>query len=174
MDDIEPLPPDTEVARTTNPRVGRRSARSQRIEVITRAEGRRVWELDQKREIALTSLQPGVRPSDVARLHGVSTGQLYTWRRQMLEGQLGAALRRAPSFARVEIAAAPSEAAHEVVVRSGTDGEAPAALACRPEELWRGRGGLMEIGLPGGVYVRVDAQVQGPALRLVLSALERR
>ena len=29
---------------------------------------------------------PDVRPADVARRHGINTGLLYTWRRQMLEG----------------------------------------------------------------------------------------
>jgi len=47
--------------------------------------------MEQKREIVLESVRPDVRPADVARRHGINTGLLYTWRRQMLEGQLGAA-----------------------------------------------------------------------------------
>jgi transposase-like protein len=43
------------------------SARSQRIEVITRDEGRRHWSVEQTREIAAESLQPGVSPIPVAR-----------------------------------------------------------------------------------------------------------
>ena len=69
------------------PTTDRRSARSPRIEVITRGERRRAWAMEQKREIVLESLQPDVRPADVARRHGINTGLLYTWRRQMLEGQ---------------------------------------------------------------------------------------
>jgi transposase len=57
--------------------------------VITRGERRRAWAMEQKREIVLESLQPDVRPADVARRHSINTGLLYTWRRQMLEGQLG-------------------------------------------------------------------------------------
>ena len=45
---------------------GRRSARSRRIEVITRGERRRVLDVEQKRDIVLASLQPGARPADVA------------------------------------------------------------------------------------------------------------
>ena len=42
--------------------------------------------MEQKREIVHESLQPDARPADVARRHGINTGLLYTWRRQMLEG----------------------------------------------------------------------------------------
>jgi hypothetical protein len=35
-------------------------------------------------------------------------------------------------------------------------------------------GGTIEIMLPGGVSLRVDARVDGPALRRVLDALDRR
>ena len=175
MDDIGLSPPDIEDA----PRTDRRSGRSQRIEVITRGERRRVWELEQKRGIVLASLQPGTRPSDVARLHGISSGQLYTWRRQMLEGQLGDAPQPAPSFTRVEIATDPPEL--ETPASAGFNGSDGGALAARqipppspPAELRSSPGGLIEIILPGGVCVRVDAQVDSQALRQVLAALEGR
>jgi transposase len=54
------------------------SARSQRIEVITRGERRRRWSVEQKREIAAESLEPGRSPITVARRYGLSSGQLYT------------------------------------------------------------------------------------------------
>ncbi len=55
-----------------------KSARRQRIEVITRGEPRRRWTIEQKRDIALESLEPGTSPTTVARKHGISSGQLYT------------------------------------------------------------------------------------------------
>ena len=67
----------------------RMSARRQRIEVITRGERRRRWSVEQKREIAAESLEPGVSPITVARRYGISSGLLYTWRRHLLEGSLG-------------------------------------------------------------------------------------
>jgi transposase len=170
MDDIGLARSDIEDALTTD----RRGARSQRIEVITRGERRRVWELEQKREIVLASLQPGTRPSDVARLHGISSGQLYTWRRQLLEGQLGDAPRPVPSFARVEIAANPTETDQLGVASSGADGKALAARDRLPAAPRSGTGGRIEIILPDGVCVRVDAQVEGRALQHVLAALARR
>jgi transposase len=66
-----------------------KSARSQRIEVITRGEVRRRWSVEQKCEIVAESLEPGASASAVARRHGIGTGQLSIWRRQLREGQLG-------------------------------------------------------------------------------------
>ena len=79
--DTTPLPaPDDEDAHT----IGRRSARRPRIELITRGERRRIWTPEQKREIALESLDPGTTPMAVARKHAISSGLLYTWRQQVL------------------------------------------------------------------------------------------
>jgi transposase len=81
------------------------SARKQRIEIITRGERRRRWTPEQKREIAAESLEPGASPITVARKHGISTGQLYTWRQELLRNALGAAADTKPSFVRVDVKA---------------------------------------------------------------------
>jgi len=81
------------------------SARNQRIEVITRGERRQRWSVEEKREIALESLEPGVSVSIVARRRGIGSGQLYTWRRQLLEGSLGPAPQPVAKFARIEVTA---------------------------------------------------------------------
>src|SRR5215831_18537324 len=85
------------------PTSSRMSAPSQRIEVITRGERRRRWSVEQKREIAAESLEPGVSPITVARRHGISSGLLYTWRRQLLEGQLDGPCQPPAPFARVAV-----------------------------------------------------------------------
>ena len=79
------LEAEIESAHTTD----RKSARNQRIELITRGERRRRWSAEQKREIAAESLEPGLSPITVARRYGISSGLLYTWRRHLLEGSLG-------------------------------------------------------------------------------------
>jgi transposase len=84
-----------------------RSARRQRIEVITRGERRRIWTAEQKREIAAESLEPGASPATVARKHGISTGQIYTWRQQLLRNAVGAAAGTKPGFVRVDVVTAP-------------------------------------------------------------------
>src|SRR6201986_943849 len=106
VDDATAEPPaDVKDAHTT----GRMSARSQRIEVITRGERRRRWSVEQKREIAAESLEPGISPITVARRYGISSGLLYTWRRHLLEGSLGTASRPGAKFARVEVMAMPAQ-----------------------------------------------------------------
>src|SRR3954466_14559149 len=79
MDTITPdLVSDAESARTS----GRTSARNSRVEVLTHPERRRSWTLEQKREIVAESLGPELTPAEVARKHGISTGQAQRcWRR---------------------------------------------------------------------------------------------
>ena len=162
MDD-EPAEPGSEAesAHTT----GRMSACSQRIEVITRGERRRRWSVDQKREIAAESLEPGRSPITVARRYGISSGLLYTWRRHLLEGSLGTTSRPVAKFARVDVMAMPAQSA------PAPSSPHPAATPSGPMSL---PDGMIEISLPGGVSVRVDAQVDSGALRRVLAALARR
>jgi transposase len=155
MDTITPeLVSEVESART----IGRTSGRSARVEVLARAERRRSWTLEQKREIVSESLGPELTPTDVARKHGISTGQIYTWRHQLLSFR-PAALPQPPQFASVELA--PSSAPTSLSAASASSAPPRAE-------------GLIEIVLPGGALVRVDAHVDGRALRRVLGALAKR
>ena len=70
--------------------------------------------------------------------------------------------RAAPRFAEVEMISPPAQP----VGSTPAPGDA-ATLATVPSRA----GGLIEVVLPGGVVVRVDALVDGPALRRVLDAL---
>ena len=155
-----PLLTDAEDA----PTITRKSVREQPVEVITRGERRRVWTDTQKHDIVLESLVPGGSPIAVARRHGIGTGLLYTWRRQMVEGQLKALMPAAPSF--MPVTAVPENqtvAAAPILPRA-----APAAAAIG------GDPGRIEIVLADGVTVRVGAAVDEVALRRVLAALGRR
>jgi len=116
------------------------------MDLIPRGERRRRWTTEQKQTIAAQSLAPGASPTDVARLHGISTGQLYTWRHALKAAQPGAAIGR---FARVELAPRPVAL---------TD------VPARPP-------GLIEIALSDGTTVRVDARIDPRALRRVLAVL---
>ena len=42
----------------------------------------RKWMLEQKREIVAESFGPELTATEVARKHGISSGQRYTWRQQ--------------------------------------------------------------------------------------------
>ena len=132
----------TESAHTTS----RKSAPTVWMDLIPRGERRRRWTTEQKQTIAAQSLAPGASPTNVARLHGISTGQLYTWRHALKAAQPGAAIGR---FARVELTPQPA---------------APPGVPARPP-------GLIEIALSDGTTVRVDAGIDPRALRRVLAAL---
>ena len=62
----------------------RKSARPQRIEVITRGERRRRWSLEEKQAIVAESLAPNASLMAVARRREIGTGLLYVWRHQLL------------------------------------------------------------------------------------------
>jgi len=153
---------------------GRRSAQSGRVEFITRGDRRRMWAVEQKRGIALESLDPSTTPTEVARRYGITSGLLYTWRRQLREGQLGTAPQPVPGFARVELAAEVPRLTAPEPVQPMSDPPPPAPLAQTPPAQTPPHTGLIEIALPGGASVRVDGSVDGAALRRVLAALEGR
>jgi transposase-like protein len=79
------------------------SARNQGSEGPTSGKRRR-WTTEQKRQIVAEGLEPGVSVAMVARKHGISSGQYYAWRQQLL---LGGALGTVPdtmsSLVRVEV-----------------------------------------------------------------------
>lgn len=154
---------ESENARTSD----HTSARKQRIEIITRGERRRRWTPERKREIAAESLEPGASPITVARKHGISTGQLYTWRQELLRNALGAPSDTKPGFVRVDVEAGPPRLAAPELGPPVPPAVPPAMpLPTQPD-------GRIEITLSRGVSVRVDAKVDGAALRRVLAALER-
>jgi transposase len=131
-----------------------------RMDLIPRGERRRRWTAEQKQTIAAESMVPGASPTDVARRHAIGTGQLYNWRRALMAAQPRAVGR----FARVELT--PQLA---TLTEAGTATSAPApGLAGRAALR---AAGLIEIMLPDGTTVRVDAQIDPRALRRVLAAL---
>jgi transposase len=160
MDELPPV--ITEVAEDALT-TGRKSVRIPRVEVITRGERRRVWSLEQKREIVAESLGPELTPTEVARKHGISSGLLYNWRRQVLGERMALASRALPGFTQVEIEPA----------RGGLTAERLASTPPGPVVSSR-LSGLIEVVLPGGVTLRVDAEVDEKALRRVLAALSPR
>jgi transposase len=53
---------------------------------LVRVERRRNWSDEEKLAILKETTAPGAIVSAVARRHSVGTGQLYTWRKQLLRG----------------------------------------------------------------------------------------
>ena len=148
------------------------TAPTQRIEVITRGERRRRWSIEKKREIVAESLGAGVRPSEVIHKHGITSGQLYAWRQQLTRRVDGPSAHPPASFARVEVVAGEREVSAPPVAEMSalaTQSQAHVPTVAR----LRSKGSI-EVVLPGGTLVRVDAHVDDRALRCVLNALQAR
>jgi transposase len=58
-----------------------RPERARRMEVFTGAGRRRTWPADEKAAIVAESYAPGKTVCGVARRHGLTPAQLFTWRR---------------------------------------------------------------------------------------------
>lgn len=129
-------------------------ARKVHGEVLTGPERRRRWSLEEKLRILAQSVAPGSSASLVCRLHGISSGQLYTWRRRFRTGELTgfAPVRLAPPVEQLALAAAPVD-------------PVPTLEPDRPTD------GIIEVELPSGVKLRFSGAVDEVALRRVLSAL---
>ncbi|TVV69684.1 IS66-like element accessory protein TnpA [Sphingomonas solaris] len=119
--------------------------------MVGRVSGRRNWSDAEKLEILADAFRPGVRVRDVLRRRDLSSGLVYTWRKQARLGLLAGTLPALPAFAEVQMARVESTA--------------PAAQPSAPAL------GLIRIDLPGGVRVSVDAAVDAGALARVLSVL---
>ena len=61
-----------------------------KAEILTDPQRRRRWSVSEKLEIVAETREPGVTVSLVARRHGVSPNQLFTWRRLAEQGALTA------------------------------------------------------------------------------------
>lgn len=120
----------------------------EQIEVRVRRERRRRWTAADKLRIVREAFAPGAVAKRVAERHEISTGLLFTWRRQ-LRTNTGA------RFLPVQLT--------EVAGRAST---APALST-------PGRDGVIEIELPSGVRLRVGPGADLKALRNILTALDR-
>ena len=123
-----------------------------------------LWTAEQKRAIVAESLGSELTPTEVARKYAISSGLLYSWRQQVLGGQVSVVTGSAPSFARVEFGPA-------LQAPDGREPVSPTVPAPPPSSR---PDGVIEVVLPSGVLVRVDAAVDVRALRRVLSALDDR
>ena len=58
----------------------------ERVEIITGIHRRRCYTAEEKVRLVEQTMQPGMRVSAVARLHGVSPSLLFQWRPRMADG----------------------------------------------------------------------------------------
>ncbi len=119
------------------------------VEVRVRAVRRRNWSAEDKLRIVRETLEAGARAKAVADRHGISTGLLFTWRKQMLATAMS-------GFVPVDV----------VPEAPRLEPPPPAAAPAAPEAP-----GTIEIGLPSGATVRVSGRIDPGLLRAVLAEL---
>ena len=119
------------------------------VEVRVRAVRRRNWSAEDKLRIVRETLEAGARAKAVADRHGISTGLLFTWRKQMLATAMS-------GFVPVDV----------VPEAPRLEPPPPAAAPAAPEAP-----GTIEIGLPSGATVRVSGRTDPGLPRAVLAEL---
>ncbi len=134
-------------------------ARVQRFEVFTGVGRRRAWSPEEKAAIVAESLLDGETVCGVARRHGLTPQQLFTWRRQARVTNDDDGLADGPAFLPAVVVAEPP-------VVEGTE---PVRRRGRP----RGRkaSGVIEVEI-GGATVRVGRGAEAKAVTAILLALK--
>jgi transposase len=112
---------------------------------------------------------PGASVTEVALRHNMNTNVLFRWRKQFREGlfSAGTSPREAlppPQFIPVHVVLD----AQATLPAPQTPGQA-VVPAQKPASC--GKGGMMELTLPGGFALHVDADIDDATLRRVLKAL---
>jgi transposase len=124
-------------------------------EVMPGLERRRRWSMEEKLRILAQSVAPGLSPALTCKMHGISSGQLYTWRKQFRRGEL-------TGFVPVSIAPEPAALpAPDLTPDPPTAAPAPEPAA----------GILIEFELPTGIKLRVPSDIGEAALRRIFAAL---
>jgi transposase len=130
-------------------------ARARRVEVFTGAGRRRTWSAQDKAAIVAESFAVGDTASGVARRHGLTTSQLFAWRREA--GRHLSQGEEAPRFVPAVL-----ETSSDAVPRSR-----------RPKQVRRSHGatGIVEVEIDG-VTVRVGRGAEAKTIAAVIRALK--
>jgi transposase len=147
------------------------------------ARGRRSWSLEQRQRIVAEALAPHASVAEVARRHGLNANLIFKWLKRAKEGwpdrrRALAAPCKPMTFVPVEVTTQTggketTGPAHKLTI----DHVVPARTQKPPRNPLReakvlASRGVIEISLPNGARVSVDAEVDEAALRLVLSAMK--
>ena len=125
-----------------------------RLEVITGAGGRRRWSDEMKARIVHEAMRPGAVVSQIARRHGLTPQQVFTWRR--LARRRAVAADHGPAFAPIVIEDALAASASAPPDRTG----AAAAAA----------NAIIEIVI-ADIVIRVPSGTDAATLAMVLQAV---
>jgi transposase len=142
--------------------------------------GRRRWTAEQKQQIVEETRAPGASVSVVARRYDINANLLFKWKRHDETGGLGVPPPESPEFVPIGVVSHAGDGRPALLARmAGIETSPPGNAPATPDEFRRplgleARPGVIEVDLPDGARVRVDAFVDARALARVLSALKRR
>jgi transposase len=111
--------------------------------LLNGVERRRVWPDELRQEIVFEAFRPGAIVSEVARRFEVSTGQIYTWRKELM------ASAASPGFVEA-VVTPPSPVVEDIAVGSGTG---------------------ISVDMPCGARVRISPGVSADLVTATLRAL---
>jgi transposase len=138
-------------------------------------ERRQTRSLDERKRIVEEALAPGVSVAAVARRHGLNANLVFKWIRRSREGWLDR--RREPAKDEPVVVAplekdGPAFVPMKLLELDMASAPSRSDVIARPaRQTRRRRRGAMEISLPNGAKVSLDAEVDAVALRRVLTAL---
>lgn len=128
-----------------------------RFEVFTGAGRRRIWTDEGKAEILAESYSGNDSISAVARRHGLSPSQLFTWRRELRKALAAAA---SPSFVPAVVDATPPQSQDQ-----------PPAQKRRRTRHTRTSGTVVELEIDG-VEVKIAQGADARVIAAVIDALK--
>ena len=153
-----------------------------------------MWTAQDKHRIVEEAMRPGASVADIARRHDVNANLVFNWRRTARSGDLapGSAsnevtssiARKSPDVPRIADEACAfipigmfgraEDEGPALLVRSSPPAQPQVSVASvmRSRPALDERPGVIEIDLPSGTRIRVDAFVNDRALRRVLSVLK--
>ena len=133
------------------------------VEIVARVERRRKWTIEEKAALLAEVEAEGGKVKLVARRHRVSESLLYNWR-SVWKAAASAAIGASGTVAFVPLGVLDEACSKAPAAR-------PPAEPKRPQQRGEGRAGAIEIALPNGARVSVDAFVNERALSRVLRAM---
>ena len=138
--------------------------------------GRRRWTAEDKRRIVEETRAPGASVSVVARRHDINANLLFKWKRLEEAGEPDRPLLLGPEFVPIGVVGRTDDGGPALLARMpgvADDHRQNGSGEPRGASGLESRAGVIEIDLPDGACIRVDAFVDGRALARVLSALKR-
>lgn len=142
---------------------------------MTEQRRRRRWTVEQKRRIVEETHAAGASVSVVARRYDINANLLFKWKHEAEADRLGGAVvaAEADELVRIGVVGRSHDGGPTLLARISDAGDGLRPSEPRRSGELEARPGVIEIDLPCGARVRVDALVDARALGRVLSALKQ-